>query len=422
MELKTEADSDVPQGYKRTEVGVIPEDWRVVKLGEVCKLINGRGFKPHEWRDRGLPIIRIQNLNGSGEFNFYEGTYDKKIEVLPGQLLFAWSGSRGTSFGPHIWRGELGILNYHTWKVSVNSFEADKLFMFHLLKQLTKEIEDDAHGASALVHTQKWEMEAFQIPLPPTKAEQEAIAGALSDADALIQSLEQLIAKKRLIKQGTLQELLTPPGEDVVENAWKTTPECSQSSPSPARQPTRLPGFSGKWQRCRLGEIAQLYQPQTISADKFTQEGYPVYGANGFIGFFNKYNHDTWQIAITCRGSTCGTVNRVPGKSWITGNAMVANCGNNDGIVKEYLYYALKGTDLTDCITGSGQPQIVRGPLFRVSVAIPPTKAEQTAIAAVLSEMDDEIEALESKLSKARLLKQGMMQELLTGRIRLVKG
>ena len=92
---------EIPDGYKRTEVGVIPEDWTTPQIQNISKLINGRGFKPYEWRTSGLPIIRIQNLNGSQDYNYFDGHYDKKIEVEDGQLLFAWSGSRGTSFGPH---------------------------------------------------------------------------------------------------------------------------------------------------------------------------------------------------------------------------------------------------------------------------------------------------------------------------------
>lgn len=99
------------------EQETIPAGWSRRTLQEVAQLINGRGFKPHEWKAMGLPIIRIQNLNGAPDFNYYTGRYDPKIEVEPNQLLFAWSGSRGTSFGPHIWNGPLGVLNYHTWKI-----------------------------------------------------------------------------------------------------------------------------------------------------------------------------------------------------------------------------------------------------------------------------------------------------------------
>ena len=155
-------------GYKQTDIGVIPEDWKVCPIGDVCNLINGRGFKPYEWQTTGLPIIRIQNLNGSEEFNYFSGSYDKKLEVEPGQLLFAWSGSRGTSFGPHIWNGPLGLLNYHTWKVQIEESAITKEFLFHKLRQLTTYIEGSAHGASALVHVQKWQMEGFEVALPPT--------------------------------------------------------------------------------------------------------------------------------------------------------------------------------------------------------------------------------------------------------------
>lgn len=96
---------EVKPGYKLTEVGAIPEDWEMAQIRDVCRLVNGRGFKPFEWQSAGLPIIRIQNLNGSEDFNYYAGQFNPKILVEHGQLLFAWSGSRGTSFGPHVWNG-----------------------------------------------------------------------------------------------------------------------------------------------------------------------------------------------------------------------------------------------------------------------------------------------------------------------------
>ncbi|WP_067521903.1 restriction endonuclease subunit S [Endozoicomonas ascidiicola] len=197
------------KGYKQSELGGIPEDWILPKLGDFCTLINGRGFKPHEWESEGLPIIRIQNLNGSEEFNYYSGHYDPKIFVEPNQLLFAWSGSRGTSFGPHIWRGGNALLNYHTWKLVVDHSKVDENFFYHALKALTKQIEDSAHGASALVHTQKGEMEQFYVPLPPTRKEQTAISEALSDIDHTLSLLEYRLAKTQQLKQGMMQELLT---------------------------------------------------------------------------------------------------------------------------------------------------------------------------------------------------------------------
>lgn len=219
-------------GYKTTEIGVIPEEWRVRKLKQVCKLINGRGFKPHEWKGRGYPIIRIQNLNGSEEFNYFDGQFDQKILIKNGQLFFAWSGSRGTSFGPHVWRGEIAVLNYHTWKVLVDDSEVDAGYFFYALRHLTAFIEENAHGASALVHTQKWEMEGFDVAVPQDIAEQKEIARALSDVDAAVGAQSLLIAKKRDLRQGVMQRLLT--GN------------------------TRLPGFSAPWQAKRLEELGSI--------------------------------------------------------------------------------------------------------------------------------------------------------------------
>ena len=196
-------------GYKQTELGEIPEDWKLVKFDSVCTIINGRGFKPYEWSQNGLPIIRIQNLNGSDDFNFYEGHFDSKILVQHGQLLFAWSGSRGTSFGPHVWHGGDAVLNYHTWKLVVDESKIDEGFFFHELKILTKIIEDSAHGASALVHTQKGEMEKFELAIPNSKEEQALISQVLSDMDLELDKLEQRLDKVRKIKQGMMQELLT---------------------------------------------------------------------------------------------------------------------------------------------------------------------------------------------------------------------
>ncbi len=382
---------ELKPGYKQTEVGMIPEDWEVRSIDDVCRLINGRGFKPFEWQKTGLPIIRIQNLNGSDEFNYYTGTYDRKLEVEPGQLLFAWSGSRGTSFGPHIWQGPLGLLNYHTWKVETYDSEVTKEFFHHALRQLTTFIEGKAHGASALVHTQKWEMEAFEFPLPPTKAEQEAIAEALSDTDALIEALEQLLSKKRHVKQGAMQVLLT--GKK------------------------RLPGFSGEWKTRPMVRVAPLQRGFDLPTSKLRHGPYPVVYSNGVLN-----HHAAFQVkgpgVITGRSGTIGTVTFVEENFWPHNTSLwVTSFESNH---PKYVYYLYTQIGLDRFATGSGVPTLNRNDVHAFKVRLPPSFEEQATIATVLSDMDAEIAALEAKLAKARQLKQGMMQELLTGRIRLV--
>lgn len=193
--------------FKKTEIGKIPVEWEVKPLGEVCDFINGRGFKPHEWKDEGLPIIRIQNLNGSNIFNYYSGEYAKKILINPQDLLFAWSGSRGTSFGPHIWNGPVGLLNYHTWKIEITS-KVYKDYLHKALQKITKEIEDNAHGASALVHMQKAYIVDYKIPFPPL-AEQKEISNKIDSVNKSIIYSTAKLDKLQNTKKGLMQDLLT---------------------------------------------------------------------------------------------------------------------------------------------------------------------------------------------------------------------
>lgn len=184
----------------------------------------------------------------------------------------------------------------------------DSEFLYYCLSRGASAVKAQA-GEQAVPLVNKTQFSATKLVFPP-RSEQRAIATALSDVDALIAGLERLIAKKRDIKRAAMQQLLT--GQ------------------------TRLPGFSGEWIAAVLGDLVSLYQPITISAKQFTETGYPVYGANGIVGSFHLTNHETWQVTVTCRGSTCGTVNRTVDRCWITGNAMVLNCDQNHTLDKEF--------------------------------------------------------------------------------------
>lgn len=108
---------DVPEGYKQTEVGVIPEDWETSTIAQAMSLINGFGFKPKDWKTSGTPIIRIQNLNDpNATFNYFDDLISSRYNVENGDLLFAWSGSKGVSFGARIWNGEKSLLNQHIFE------------------------------------------------------------------------------------------------------------------------------------------------------------------------------------------------------------------------------------------------------------------------------------------------------------------
>lgn len=193
--------------FKQTKIGEIPEGWEVRALGELAEFVNGRGFKPHEWAHEGLPIIRIQNLNGSNYYNYFSGDFHTKLVVEPGSLLFAWSGSRGTSFGPHIWKGPRGLLNYHTWRVSLRSPD-DRDFLYYALLFITKKIENDSHGASALVHMQKSYIVDYLIPFPPAN-ERSQISATLSQSESLIDLQTAQLERLTELKTALMSDLLT---------------------------------------------------------------------------------------------------------------------------------------------------------------------------------------------------------------------
>lgn len=136
----------------------------------------------------------------------------------------------------------------------------------------------------------------------------------------------------------------------------------------------------GKYQRVQLGEITNLYQPKTITSKDIKDSGpYKVYGANGVIGYFDEYNHENSEVAITCRGATCGTVNFTEPKSWITGNAMVSTPKNKE-INKIFLFYLLRYADMNSVITGAAQPQITRTNLEKLIIPLPPLRIQEEIV------------------------------------------
>jgi type I restriction enzyme S subunit len=389
------------EGYKMTEAGVIPEDWEEVKLGEVSSYIT-KGSTPttygFNWEDSGVLFFKSDCVN-NGRFNYGDYKFISidahdlmaRSKIYKKDLLITITGNLGKVCVVPDYIEEANI-NQHIAIIRVVNIQMDYRFIYHWLnQQKIRDYYNQIKTGLAYPQISLVQVRNTIIPKPPI-SEQKAIAEALSDTDNLILSLEKLIDKKKKIKQGAMQQLLTGKKQ--------------------------LPGFSGEWEVKKLGEIADVYQPKTISESDFTEDGYLVYGANGIVGRYSFYNHEKWQVTITCRGSTCGTVNKTREKSWITGNAMVVNLDNNNKVSKMFIYYFLRSYDFKNYITGSGQPQIVRGPLLTLEIKLP-TVEEQKAIAQVLSDMDAEIEALEEKLEKVKTIKQGMMQELLTGRIRL---
>lgn len=161
-----------------------PTEWQIRQLGDLCSFTNGRGFKASEWSTRGIPIIRIQNLNGSRDFKYFGGAAKDRWIIDAGDLLFAWAGVKGTSFGPYVWDGPRGVLNQHIYKVQPHD-GVEKQWLFETLRQVTQEIEERAQGfKSSLLHVRKADITAHKIAVPPA-AEQREIAERCLAADRM---------------------------------------------------------------------------------------------------------------------------------------------------------------------------------------------------------------------------------------------
>lgn len=405
----------VRPGYKQTDIGVIPDDWEVRTIGDSMRLINGRAFKPIDWKDYGLPIIRIQNLNDAGStFNHFSGSVEDKHLIEAGDLLFAWSGTTGTSFGARVWDGPTGVLNQHIFKVLPNQKGLTRDYAFLVLCKVQESIEKQAHGFKAsFVHVKKSDLVGIPLPLPSTKAEQEAIAEAISDTDFLIESLEQLLAKKRHLKQAAMQELLT--GKK------------------------RLPGFSGEWEVKRLGEVADIDSDNLGSATSADYAFNYISLEDVDLGSLLSYSEQVFGSApsrarrrLKSGDILVSTVRPnlqshllfdLLEPNWICSTGFsVVRCKTNDaapGYIFFHFFGRLVTKQIETLLTGSNYPAINGRDVKDLDIPMP-TLPEQIAIAAVLSDMNAEIADLEAQLVKTRTLKQGMMHKLLTGEIRLL--
>lgn len=189
-------------------------EWEVRTIGDMFRLINGCAFKPEDWRPTGTPIIRIQNLNDpSAEFNYSQAPVPERNRVESGDLLFAWSGTLGSSFGARIWNGPPGVLNQHIFKVLMDEQQITLPFALLVLARVEEDIAKKSHGFKAsFVHVKKSDLVKVDLPLP-SLPEQQRIASCLSSLDALITAETRKLAALKTHKKGLMQQLFPSPEE-----------------------------------------------------------------------------------------------------------------------------------------------------------------------------------------------------------------
>jgi type I restriction enzyme S subunit len=406
---------ELKPGYKQTEVGVIPEDWDVKTLGNIGTVIRGASPRPKSdkrYYGGSVPRLMVEDVTRdkvwvtpSIDFLTEEGA-KRSRSCKRGTLTIVCSGTPTVVGLPSLLAVDACIHDGMLALTHVDK-EVSTHFLFHQLRSIQNRLHAAATHGGTFVNLTTTGLRAFKVMLPPTKVEQEAIAETLSDLDVLINALGQLIAKKRDTKQATIQQLLT------------------------GKQ--RLPGFESKsgfkqteagvipkdWEVAKLSAVCSMKSGLGITStniDRFSE--YPCYGGNGLRGYTKDFTHDGSYALIGRQGAQCGNVLGVKGKFFASEHAIVVSSLAQTDIL--WLTIVLGGMRLNHYAESSAQPGLSVSKLLSLYLALPSTKIEQTAIATILTDMDAELAALERKRDKIRALKEGMIQELLTGKTRLV--
>lgn len=418
-------------GYKQTEVGVIPEDWRVAALGELISYTKGFAFKATDYRNSGTRILRVSDTTFDSVTNgdeIYLADIEvekyKKWRLQEGDLVISTVGSKPPMYDSIVGNA-IAINNEHAGCLlnqnavlirSKDSREIIQQFIYASLKtkRYLWHIESIFRGNANQASITLDDLFKFQIPLPATSSEQRAIAAALSDVDALMASLDKLIAKKRDIKKAAMQELL--------------------------REKRRLPGFSGEWHVTSLGRLCDSITDGTHYTPRYVEAGVPFYSVENVsrddfsnTKFITPEEHTA--LVRRCRPergdillTRIGSLGETKLLDWDVKASIYVSLAllklRND-VCSEYVYAYTKSrhfiTDIESrSLLNASPKKINMKDIGEVPVMLPPTREEQQAIGTILLDMDAQIGSLEARRDKTKLLKQGMMQELLTGRIRLV--
>lgn len=361
----------LPAGYKKTEIGDIPEEWKVVKIDNICNITTGSKNTQDRIDDGKYPFfVRSQTVERINSYAF------------DGEAVLTAGDGVGTGKIFHYINGKF---NFHQRVYMMSHFDENiDGYFFYLyfsnhfygrIMQMT---------AKSSVDSVRREMIAnMKIPLPPLP-EQKAIATVLSDTDSLIQAIEKKIAKKQRIKKGAMQKLLAP------KEGWVTK---------------------------RLGEVLKVIHGKDQKRIQNKNGKYPILGTGGLMGYTNNYLYDKPSVLIGRKG-TIDKPRYMDTPFWTVDTLFYTEVFM--GYFAKFIFYIFNLIDWYSYNEASGVPSLNAKTIEKIEIVIPKSLEEQTRIAQILSDMDAEIEALQKKWAKYKQLKQGLMQVLLTGKIRLV--
>lgn len=391
---------EVKPGYKQTEIGVFPEEWDVEKLRELVTIRSGDSPSNYMLKITGIPFFKVDQLNNSNKYQKDTPYYiDVKNPIPAGSIVFPKRGAA-------IFMNKIRILNQDSYfDTNIMSVTPNHRIYTELLYYILTFIDISVLADTTSVpQINNKHIYPYSIAYPPDLKEQKIISNYLSDIDSLITSQEKLIDKKKLIKQGVMQELLT--GK------------------------RRLPGFSGEWETKRLGDVSIVIMGQSPDSKYYNidSKGIPLIQGNADIQNGKSVSR-IWTLSITkeCqKGDILITVRAPVGSVGISSGRSCLGRGvcaiKPHSIHDKFLYWQLRFSEdkWNESQQGSTFTSVNSNQINDFCILCPTRLDEQESIADVIEDIEIEIDMLGKNLQKQVLLKQAMMQELLTGRIRLV--
>ena len=400
------SDKNIREGYKKTAVGVIPEEWGVKKLGDVSyKSFSGttpRRNNDEYYLNGTIPWIKSGELNNWIIFDTEEKVTDKAINetslrlIKPNSLVYALYGATAglvseTKIEATINQAILAIYLKENYSKNYIKYQ----LFYNKDRFINKYTQGGQPNLNASI------VRSYELPIPPLP-EQEAIANCLTTWDKGIETLSTLIDAKREQKKGLMQQLLT--GKK------------------------RLKGFVGEWEEKKLGDIADCLNnvrvPLNSSQRDKMRGNIPYCGANGIVDYVNDHVIDDDIILLAEDGGYFDEFQNRPiayrmnGKCWVNNHAHILKA--KEFFDQSFLFYSLVHKNIVPYIVGGTRAKLNQSALLQIKMIVPKTIEEQNAIAHILTIADQEISLLEKKLEAMKEEKKGVMQVLLTGKKRLI--
>jgi type I restriction enzyme S subunit len=378
----------------------LPVDWKFSTIGEVAEIIRGVTYSKADTLSasdkNAIPLLRATNLEVDS-IDFDDMVYVPKRVVKPQQFLQLNDIFLAASSGSISVVGKSAQVvktNGETFGAFCAVIRPKSIHPKYLSYWVQSPEIRDHWSATAkgtnINNLKPSDISETRIPIPPIDEQQKIVdllEDHLSRLDSALADVKQAKVKAAQFRKSFIYELTTSiEGSEVMS----------------------------------ILDVCDVYQPKTISTKELISDGkFPVYGANGKIGFYDKFNHEDSEVTVTCRGATCGTVNVIPPMSWITGNAMVFK-PRDSRVQKGFLEYVLRGMDWTPVITGTAQPQITRTSMQDVCINVPSPEAQReiyTRLESSLTQVTSASLMSERVLSQAANLRRALLQAAFTGQL-----